>query len=1166
MNDTPDFNLKNLIRPTEQQHRAADPARSVWVTASAGTGKTRVLTNRVLRLLMAGAAPESILCLTYTKAAASEMTSRITHDLAKWAGEARDEVLAAQLDALTGSTPTHDDLARARRLFDDVLASSEGMRIQTIHSLSESLLRRFPLEADVPVHFDVIDDQQAMELRKDTLREFLQHPPDHLKPLLQQTALLMNEAELRNVMELDARHGDWISTMSESVDSSQKAFSALAKALGYPEMMSPDFHPGSILDGMPDDATLRHWQEVLRQFPKNKTAAKNIAFWEDWLNLSAEQRNARIEDYTKIFLTKKGTRNTRLVFKDLEKISPDIADALNNEADRLVEFGQRAIVASNFAYNRAVLPVIAALHKAYADTKFRLGLLDFDDQIEKARFLLHDAAEADWIRYRLDASFDHILVDEAQDTSKAQWQIIEALASDFFEHEPETGKLHRTLFVVGDEKQSIYSFQGANRDVFTDMLETFQARAAERNVPFDLVTLNESFRTTESILTFVDATFASDEAAKGVSYGDAPTSHISNRTGEFSRVAIWPIPGYRTPNKPTFDEMLDDRPSGTSDMSDDKATLQPAARAAEAVAAWIDASIRKQTVLPSTNRPITPGDVLILMPRRGKLQTLLVDACRARGLPTAGLDRLKLQDSLVVKDLVALGEACLLPQDDLNLAILLKSPVFGFDDDDLFRICHGRGKQTVFSRLQQEAEAGNAPFAEAYEQFSHYLQLADFYPPYDFFTEMLGHGGLRKKLVARLGYAVDDVIEVFLTQCMNYEMGRVPTMQGFLHWIKSDDSELTRDPEEAGNVIRLMTVHGSKGLEAPVVFVMDTAYKPKSNKDSLQFLENSTLPLWKFDSEGLKTVPAIKEALERDELLQWEERKRLLYVALTRARDELHIVGWPIRPTKDGGLSETFLEGDQWHSLISAGAGMMQQQVSLFEETNLGPVAKDGRQFSLGARPDAIEAVRHAVSTGAALPTPRDHAPEEPLVLPSIAPSSLSEDMTYVAESPANAAGRADALRRGTVIHELLRYLPDTAQAQREAFALKWLKAKLPEDQQSDADSLARRLTALIAREDLADLFASGSRAEVSLMGEMSIRGAMRVVEGVVDRIRITETDICFADYKTDRHVPTDLADIPERYDQQMQAYATILRKAYPDHRISMALVYCEDGTVHWLN
>jgi ATP-dependent helicase/nuclease subunit A len=1113
--------------PTAEQRRAADPAASVWVTASAGTGKTQVLADRVMRLLLAGTDPRQILCLTFTKAAAAEMVERVEEELSKLA-LLPDPELEAELRQLAGRPPSDDDCLRARTLLATVLDLPAGLPIMTIHGFCQSLLKRFPLEAGVVPHFDVLDPRSAADLLGEAQAEVLASRSAGIKRALDRLAVLLGETTLAEGLAALREDRLRLGAVLADTCSVEPLIAQLYECLRLPAGADAgSIRRGACIDSEIDRQALRSAARALAAGTDAEAArAETIGAW---LAADDDQRLRDWPAYEAVFLTAKreARQDSSIITKASAASAPAAEAALLAERERILTAVEREKSATVAERTAALLRVGAAVLEAYDRRKRDLAALDFDDLIAASRRLLDQPGVASWVQYKLDQQIDHLLVDEGQDTSPEQWAIIDALSAEFFTGEG-ARPARRTLFVVGDEKQSIMSVQGADIATYRGFRAAVAERAQSGGQRWREEPLGRSFRSARPILEVVDAVFSELDARDGVVSGPDWPPHECFRTSAPGLVEVWPLVEGESAAR-AEDWQLPDRQEASS---------RGETRLAGAIARQIFEWRRDAVPLASTGRPIRAGDVMVLLPRRGVLQELLIRELKRLQVPVAGADRLALTDELAVMDLIALGDALLLPEDDLTLAAVLRSPLFGLSEDELFELAHDRGDATLVERLRAFRDTG-ARFSEAWHRFSELLAEADFAPPYEFYARLLGAGGGRLRLLERLGPAAAEPIEAFLAQALAYEQGHPPSLQGFLHWLRADASELIRDPDRPRDEVRVLTCHGAKGLEAPIVFIADACFQP-ATRDRMLWTEDG-LPLWRVKAE-LQDGRS-RGADQRAWSAQQQEHRRLLYVALTRAKERLIVTGWQRKNQS----------GTSWYDLVVTGMERLNARrvpVTLVPELT-GESLCHGNLPAPGA---AQLRLPLAAKTPEA-PPPAWLRQPAPFEAPGAAPRSPSRafEDDSPASSPLQDAG-AGRFRRGRLIHRLLQSLPDRPAAERAAVLARYLAEPAHGLSAAEQAEVAAEVLAVLALPELAPLFGPGSRAEVPLAGMVG----GQAIFGQVDRLAITPDAVLLLDYKTNRTPPATPTEVPRAYLRQMAAYRALLEAVWPDRPVRPALLWTE--------
>ena len=1147
------------------QSRASKPEVSSWVGASAGTGKTHVLTRRVLRLLLNGAAPARILCLTFTKAAAAEMIDRIAARLGRWA-LMDNAALRKDLKEITGRAPVAAEMARARILFATCLDVPGGMRIQTIHAFCQALLKRFPLEAGVPPHFRVIEEGDQRALLNGARDRVLADAEPGRGPYSGDLALL---TPLGGPDDLTALLGEFLSARGRLRDllkdeaAVSGAVRRLHDAAGFDTGVSQAaLDAEACAEGRFDRDGLTRAAAALES--GSATDAANAEKVAGWLAAGDTARADGLDAYAATFLTRECQPRARLATKGAVGQMPDILDVMGREAARLAALYDRKKALAVVQRSAALARLGAAVHQGYEAEKRRRAVLDFDDLILKAEDLLTRKAATEWVLYKLDGGIDHILVDEAQDTSPQQWRLVEAIAQEFFagagvERTPADDGLPRpprTVFAVGDIKQSIFSFQGADPVVFDRVREDFQDRVRAAGEDWSPVDLDVSFRSVQQVLDAVDSSFAEGPAGDGVVGEGATLRHTAWRQGQGGMVELWPVIAPDEPAEPevwTPPEIDAEAASTTGEL---------AHRIARQVRAWLDGSagqVWDRSGGEPVQRAPRAGDIMILVRRRDALVEALIRALKDAAVPVAGTDRMVLTEQLAVMDVLAVADFLLLPEDDLTLATVLKGPLFGFDDDRLFDLAHGRGRSSLRSRLQA---ADDEASKEAAKTLSGLLATVDYTPPYELLKAILTGAAPptpqptlqptgRERFWGRLGPDAIEPLEELLNLALTFQRDHPPSLQHFLHWLRRREVETRRDMESVPDAVRIMTVHGAKGLQAPIVILPDTIRVPKRADRLLWPAAEGAragagatgtaggLPLIApSDTDADSRTMGFKDNAKE---VGRQEYNRLLYVAMTRAQDALIVCG-SRGPRK--------IDDDCWHTLVERGLRRLDGTAEVaddgFDEPVLryGSLAADAPPPGPVAAPGAAPAHDPAALQALLAPPPPEAQPPRPL-----APSRPAEDEPPVF-GPFDEG--ADRFRRGALIHRLLQYLPDLPEAQRDRAALQYLARPghgLTEDEQRE---IAAEIRAVLDLPEARPLFGPGSMAEAPVTG--TVGGA--VISGQIDRLAIGAQAVSVVDYKTNRPPPADAAATPPVYLRQMAAYRALLRRLYPARRVDCFLLW----------
>lgn len=1113
------------------QSAAANPDDHVWLGASAGTGKTQVLSARVLRLMLGGVSPEAILCITFTKAGAAEMAHRIHERLALWV-RMDDGDLRLDLRALGANWETPDILDRARSLFATVIDSPGGaIRVQTIHSFCQTLLASFPLEAKILPGFRPLEDSEASALQREVLGKLLGQKDADGEAMRSVAAMLSRrmgqDAAIAFLVRCAGRFG--------GADQPRIAPKAgdVRDALGLPQGDPAEFQVAALERGLVADTDIAAVAASGRAWG-TRTGDARAELMGEWLRADPAGRGAMLTALRTCFVT--GTGELRADFvKETGKMHDCLGAATRivGAVDALVATAAAMAVADDLA---AAWDLGSRFAEAYALAKRAAGLADFDDLIGIALHLLGRGDFGDWVRFKLDQRTDHILVDEAQDTNARQWAIVLSLAEEFFAGQGAKDERVRTMFTVGDRKQAIFGFQGTEPAAFEAARLRFSQRAAEGERPFKGVDLVTNYRSSPAVLDVVDQWIAAGATdLMGLDSGEKqPLPFKSTHPG---RVELWqPLPVGRA---------LEGAEEEEEDAVEAESEDGEGAPAADSLAAASDpASLRLSRAIADEvqdwiangrdGRSVAPGDVLILVRRRRDLAARIVARLQSRHVPVAGVDRFALTQPLAVQDLLAAMRFAVQPLDDLNLSALLVSPLFGWSQEALFGFAHAR-TSSLWGALRDRRD--EVP-VETMTALGDLLGMADFTTPFRFLDRILsGPIDGRRRLYARLGREARDPIDELLAQALAFEQREVPSLLGFLTRIDASTADIKRQTEARSDVVRVMTVHGSKGLQAPIVILADATDDPASKRLSFDLSLGGwdKLPAFALGKEERHgKVADAHDAKARAEL---QEHWRLLYVAMTRAEELLVITG--TRKSDE-------LPADNWHGAVDA---VMENMGLGWEDA--GPRwgqkrvhAVHGKKWARPVKAKGPVAVPVVVPDWA-----HKHAPEEARPPRPLAPSALGEDDVAV---PPQGTARADAVSRGLLLHALFERLPPVTPARRRAAALHWLGVQAPDLDAAAHGALVDEVLAVIEDPAHAAIFGPGSLAEVPLSAVVD--GA--VVAGIVDRLLVTDAVVTVVDYKTGRHVSASAGEVAPAYLRQMAAYRDALAVIFPGRRVEAALLY----------
>jgi ATP-dependent helicase/nuclease subunit A len=1139
---SPRANIPDAVRAT--QARASDPAASAFVSANAGSGKTHVLVQRVIRLLLDGVPPEKILCITFTKAAAANMAERVFTTLGHWVTLTDDELDAAIHDAGI-ARPDTKLRSRARELFACALETPGGLKVQTIHALCTRLLQQFPFEANVPARFAVLDERDQTEMmERANLRVLLDASRDPESPLGRALDIAMSSAAdvtFKDVVREACLSRDHFMAWTDSAGSAGAAMAQVSAALGVQPAVRLGEVEREIVEG--PNLPRARWEDVAAVLDTGgKSDSDQAARLREALAFSGSEQ---VDEYLGVFLTEALTPRKSVVTRKFCDNNPAVARLFEAEIDRIGPLIERRRALTIRDRTQALLIIATAVAANYRREKQERGLLDYDDLIDKTLAML-DRVSSGWVHFKLDRGVDHVLIDEAQDTSPRQWDIVSHLISEFTSGEGARDGVKRTIFAVGDEKQSIFSFQGAAPREFDLQGRALQRKFTEARLQFERLAFKHSFRSGIAILQSVDHVFRDETIYRSIHAENAYPLHEALSDAGPSLIDLWAL------------ELPDPRQDieGWRAPFDAVSETSPEVRLARRIQAEIRSLIADGTMTGSAGnrRALRYGDVLVLVRRRGNAFDTVIQALKHANIPVAGADRLKLTEHIAIIDLMNLADALLLPQDDLALAVALKSPLFSLDDDDLFKLAWQR-KGSLRDALAHQA-ASDHKFEAALRRLRACEDRFAKEPPFAFYAWLLGGDGGRARILRRLGHEANDALDEFLELALNYERKAPASLQGFMAWLRAADTEVKRDMEISRDEVRVMTVHGAKGLEAPVVFLVDTTTSP-ADTTRLKLIRmpiGNAAPhapgvvVWA--GKKAEDPPAVAAARATMLAETEDEYRRLLYVAMTRAADRL-IIGGCMPGNRN------VLRPLSWYDLIAKGlegSGLHMQNVPPPD----GVVKRYSRAEDVAppAGPVSVQA------SAAVTPLPawlRRPAPRAPFADNLVRPSDSAEDEGRGIRIGESVQLRARALQRGTLVHRLLQSLPDVPSERRHDAALKYLARNAGGWSVDEHEMLATQVLSLIEDTRFASVFAPGSRAEVSIAGRLERPGRPPAqVSGQIDRLVVTPAEVLVVDYKTNHAPPRNLAEAPVVYIRQLALYRAVLQKLYPHKPVRTALLWTE--------
>jgi ATP-dependent helicase/nuclease subunit A len=1131
--------IPDAVRAT--QARASNPAASAFVSANAGSGKTHVLVQRVIRLLLDGVPPEKILCITFTKAAAANMAERVFSTLGQWVRLDNDA-----LDAAIHAAGIANSGARlrtsARKLFACALETPGGLKVQTIHALCTRLLQQFPFEANVPARFAVLDERDQNEMMEranlKVLLDASRDPSSATGRALNTAMASAADVTFKDVVREACLSRDHFMAWTDAAGGVDAAAAQLSAALGLSASDGIEDVEREILDGpyLPRS----RWEEVALVLDTGSKSDEKQA--ERLREAAVFTGGSQVDEYLGVFLTDERAPRELIVTKSFAKNNPPLANLLQAEHRRLGPLIERRRAITMRDRTEALLHIATAAAANYRREKQDRGLLDYDDLIDKTLQMLNRVSSG-WVHYKLDRGVDHVLIDEAQDTSPRQWDIVTHIISEFTSGQGARDGVTRTVFAVGDEKQSIFSFQGAAPREFDLRRRELQKKFIDAGLQFDPVSFNYSFRSGPAILQSVDYVFRDVTIYRSIHAENTYPLHHALIDAAPGLIDLWDL---QLPDKKEDIE-------GWLAPFDAVSSTSPEVKLARRIQAEVKRLVESGTMTGSAGdrRALRYGDVLVLVRRRGNIFDAVIQALKHANIPVAGADRLKLIEHIAIIDLMSLADALLLPQDDLALAVALKSPLFSLTEEDLFELAWQR-KGSLRQALQDHGSA-NERIKAALARLEECERRFSAETPFAFYGWLLGGDGGRQRILRRLGHEANDALDEFLELALAYERKAPASLQGLMAWLRAADTEVKRDMEISRDEVRVMTVHGAKGLEASVVFLVDTTSSPSDS----QRLKLIHLP----DGNGSEVVvwagkkaedPAAVAAARLAMLAETEdEYRRLLYVAMTRAADRLIIGG-----CMPGNMNT--VRKFSWYDLVRTGlasSGLHEQAI----ETPEGPLKRYSRTEDKAVSTSAIAAAAPSLVTTELpawlrLPLAAEVRPDR-----VFRPSELIAGEGHGIRSGESMQMRARAMQRGTLAHRLLQSLPDLAAGRRREAALQYLARNAAGWPAGEREAFADKLLAVIADTRFAGVFAAGSRAEVGIVGRLDRPGRQpMLVSGQIDRLVVTPDQVLIVDFKTNHNPPRHPQEAPVAYVRQLALYSAVLKKLYPQSPVRAALLWTE--------
>lgn len=1151
-----EFHPQHFAETVKLQQIASNPANSVFVSASAGSGKTKILTDRVLRLLLDGFNPSKILCLTYTKVAAFEMQNRIYKELSEWS-ILKDADLEKRIAALTGTHFSAQQMSKARSLFNVILDDFEGIKINTIHSFCQNLMSKFPIEAGIKPNFRIIDQVQESQLLLEAKNKLLKEALVNAELNEQISAISANLNEddfLALILQLINKRSDLEITKEQffGLENLNNFIFKIFNCENESEKSIQDLITNPLKDADFDGKNLRSLSESA-SLSKAKTDLKHSSIILAYLQNPNPENFAQ---YLKVFLTEENEARKSVFTKAIAAAFNNFEEIIELEQKRLIDLIEKINSFQIANLTTILLKVANKMLSLYLELKNQNGFLDYHDLIAKSVKLLTNLENSAWIKYKLDGQFEHILVDESQDTNQLQWQIIKAISDDFASLENDQEQ-KRSIFIVGDDKQSIFSFQDADPKIFSEVWQHYQKQLGLNARKMEKVDLNNSFRSLKNILQLVDLAFREPKYQRAISRVNL-VNHNPIRIDGLGKVEIWPVINVKKEeksNKNDFCWELNFEPSSEENSKEILAQI-----IAKKIKVWID----EKRILKSQKRPVKAGDFMILLKNRtNNLGNLIVKNLQIEGIAVNGSDKIDLMQNIIVLDLLSLAKFLLLNEDDLSLAELLKSPICGINEDELFLLCQEKNEQKIslFQALKNNPQKNFTEIGDFLEEAKKYF-AANPFKIYQLFSFILENQNKKAAIIAHFGLEAKEILNHFLNLCLNFQNNEIASLENFISLLNNFD--LTQKIEGSGlesDEVKITTIHSAKGLEANIVILADCAHNSKeqfggNGGSKILWLKkgNYKIPIWNAGKKS-SLINAIKD---EEKALQQEEYLRLLYVALTRAKEEIYI----------GGFGKNLTE-HCWYNvvkncLISAedfNGGEIKTKESGFKElVNFTADFLENDEILIAENEEETAINEEKIV--------KSNEPDFtiPAFLHEKQPSEKTVNILYPSKqnTKAEASFNFNKNNLGKVIHKILEIFPERLAviSDKSALILDYLNLNHSYLIDAEKQEILRQILNIFTNSDLAFLFGANSKSEVPVMGKID----GQLILGKIDRLIVNENDIVIVDYKSDVLKEEEMAVKALKYKEQLGFYSEIMSLIYPGKMVKSAIVWTYLGKAYFFN
>ncbi|MDA9231004.1 double-strand break repair helicase AddA [Rickettsiales bacterium] len=1138
---SPNINQQELLTTIKLQQQASNPKNSVFVAASAGSGKTKILTDRVLRLLLNDIRPNQILCLTFTKVAAFEMKNRIYKELSEWSIITESQ-LQDRIFNLTAQNCSKSLLKKARSLFVRVLDDSEGLKINTIHAFCQTLMAKFPIESNIKPNFSIIDSQKENKLllqAKDMLlKEALENK--NLRKKIENIAVNLNEDDFLDViLELINQRSALESTIKKYHDLNNLnkqillIFNSKDKDEDYIDdlIQKPD-----LTKNFNKEALLK-----IANLAKESDKKSDQNYYNLVTNYLQNPNKDNFDNYLSIFLTKDKSIKKTIITSAIIKKDLNIKNDLLKEAKRLQNICEEinAFTIANLSID--LLNITNKMLEFYQNLKNSNNYLDYNDLISKGSELLNNKEISQWVKYKLDGAISHILVDESQDTNHNQWQIIKAISDDFFDKNDEIGE-ERTIFIVGDEKQSIYSFQGADPSIFNDVFYYYSQKLEQNNSKMHNISLNNSFRSKKNILQLVDNIFKEQDYKKAISKINI-VKHNPIKLDNMGKVELWPIINVKeddaNSNKDDFSWKINVKPVEKLNSKELLAKL-----IAKKIKNWLES----EKIIYSENRIIEPKDIMILIKdRANNLGNLIINNLQKEKIPVSGGDKFELSSHFLVKDLLLIAKFLLLPQDDLNLATLLKSPIIAISEEELFDVCQIKDRESIylFQALKLSDNINikkSLIFLDDVQKY--YLENQN--QIYQLFLYILEYKNKKVEIIEYFKEESREIIHQFLNLCLNFENSEDFGLENFVIQLQNSSLKINIGSANSElNQVKISTIHSAKGLESKIIILADSFHNSQkiygTNSSRILWFKHNDIkiPIYKSDKNCALT-DGIKNA---DKNLSKEEYLRLLYVSLTRAEDELYIAGFGNKSDqncwyniiKNYGLQNAKSKDSDFSKILGIKSDEFTEddKILYFTDENKNILNKNTENSSNDNKKYKI-----------------------PEFLTKKAEIELFKNISYPSTIDKNQTISNDVNivnDFGNIIHKILelfiKKLRNNDASQKINTHLDNFYPKIDSKIRLE---LFRQISAISNNKVLDFIYCNKIETEIAVFYEEN----NDIISGKIDLLVIKDNEIIIIDYKSNKIIEKEIDKTANKYKKQLNIYRKIISNIYPDKIIKTAIIW----------